>query len=190
MNSGTHEIEVKLPIDNPGEMRKRLLSLGFLISVERSFEDNHVYDLPDGSLRRRGCLFRVRDFNGRTVITYKGPAALLSQFKIREEIEAIVSPASNFHKILDGLGMRMGFHYQKYRTIFHGNCIGPVEEVVQLMLDETPIGNFLEIEGAKSAIEQVSATLGFSAADFISESYLSLYLKRFPGGENFQMVFK
>ncbi len=190
MSSATNETEVKLRIADPGQIRQKLLSLGFLISVERNFEDNHVYDLPDGSLRQRGCLFRVREYNGKTITTYKGPATIAFNVKSREEVEAEVSPGGNFHRMLEGLGMRLSFRYQKYRTEFRRNNAEAGEEGIHIMVDETPIGNYLEIEGSKEGIEAVASILGFSTADFITESYWSLYLQQAPEGEKSQMIFK
>ena len=43
------------------------------------------------------------------------------------------------------------------------------------MLDETPIGNFLEIEGRPKWIDRTARVLGFSAGDYITTSYGSLY---------------
>lgn len=190
MSSATNETEIKLKIADPGQIRQKLLSLGFLISVERSFEDNHVYDLPDGSLRQRGCLFRVREYNGKTITTYKGPATIAFNVKSREEVEAEVSPGGNFHRMLEGLGMRLSFRYQKYRTEFRRDIGKAGGEGIYVMVDETPIGNYLEIEGSKEGIESVASTLGFSTPDYITDSYLSLYLKQSTEGDKSQMIFK
>jgi adenylate cyclase class 2 len=190
MSPSTNETEVKLKITDPGQIRHKLLSLGFLIFIERSFEDNHVYDLPDGSLRQRGCLFRIRDYNGKTVATYKGPATTTFNVKSREEVEAEVSPGENFHGMLERLGMKMSFRYQKYRTEFRRDSGKVGEEEVHVMVDETPIGNYLEIEGSKDGIEATASSLGFSTTDFITDSYLSLYLKHSSEGDKSQMIFK
>jgi hypothetical protein len=44
-------------------------------------------------------------------------------------------------------------------------------------LDETPIGDYLEIEGAEDDIEPIAAELGYRTEDFITESYIALFLK-------------
>jgi hypothetical protein len=43
-------------------------------------------------------------------------------------------------------------------------------------LDETPIGEFLELEGPPSAIDRMAKLLGYSRSDYITKSYLALYL--------------
>ena len=45
-----------------------------------------------------------------------------------------------------------------------------------VMLDQTPIGDFLELEGAPRWIDRTARTLGFSSADYITASYGRLYL--------------
>jgi adenylate cyclase class 2 len=45
------------------------------------------------------------------------------------------------------------------------------------MLDQTPIGDFLELEGAAQWIDRTARTLGFSPADYITVSYGRLYLE-------------
>jgi hypothetical protein len=41
-------------------------------------------------------------------------------------------------------------------------------------LDETAIGNFIELEGSEAAISSAVRLLGVTKADYILESYLSL----------------
>jgi hypothetical protein len=43
-------------------------------------------------------------------------------------------------------------------------------------LDETPIGNFLELEGSPRWIDRTARLLGFSSSDYINRSYGYLYL--------------
>jgi len=45
-----------------------------------------------------------------------------------------------------------------------------------VLLDETPIGNFLELEGSPTWIDRTARKLGFSVKDYISRSYGYLYL--------------
>ena len=45
------------------------------------------------------------------------------------------------------------------------------------MLDETPIGDFLELEGPPRWIARAARALGRSPADYITASYGSLYLQ-------------
>ena len=71
---------------------------------------------------------------------------------------------------LKGLGYEPVFRYEKYRTEFtrpgHAGAV---------MLDETPIGDYLELEGSPRWIERTARALGKSPAEFITASYGALY---------------
>ncbi len=45
------------------------------------------------------------------------------------------------------------------------------------MVDQTPIGNFIEIEGKKSEIDITANQLGYNKNHYITQSYYSLFLK-------------
>jgi adenylate cyclase, class 2 len=45
-----------------------------------------------------------------------------------------------------------------------------------VLVDETPIGNYLELEGPPRWIDQTARLLGFTHADYITRSYGYLYL--------------
>jgi hypothetical protein len=44
-------------------------------------------------------------------------------------------------------------------------------------VDETPVGTFVEIEGTQSGIMAMAAAMGRTPADFILDSYYSLFVK-------------
>ena len=45
------------------------------------------------------------------------------------------------------------------------------------MLDETPIGMWLELEGQPEWIDRTAAQLGFTAQQYVTESYGGLWLR-------------
>ena len=47
--------------------------------------------------------------------------------------------------------------------------------LAHLDLDETPIGTFLELEGAPQAIDRAARALGFSSRHYIRGTYWSLF---------------
>jgi adenylate cyclase class 2 len=59
------------------------------------------------------------------------------------------------------------------------------------MLDQTPIGDFLELEGSPAWIDRTACALGYSPDDYITASYGALYLARCQarGVEPGHMVF-
>jgi adenylate cyclase class 2 len=188
MTKGNMETEIKLEVTHLEVLRDKILSLGFVVEVNRAFEDNWVFDFLDGRLREQRCLFRMREYNGKTTVTYKAASVASEHFKIREELETEVGDRFAFYQILERLGMQLTFRYQKYRTEF---IPAQNDEAAYLMLtlDETPIGNYMEIEGSKSDIVQVATALGFAPEGFIRDSYLALYLKMHPESKEMRMVF-
>jgi adenylate cyclase, class 2 len=81
--------------------------------------------------------------------------------------------------ILEGLGLRPALRYQKYRETYEW-------EGQEIVIDETPIGTFLEIEGDHEGIARAATLLGFSPRDYIAESYVALF---FASGGKGDMVF-
>jgi adenylate cyclase class 2 len=46
------------------------------------------------------------------------------------------------------------------------------------MFDETPIGNFLELEGDAEVIELVASRIGFKPDAYVADSYVEMQLAR------------
>ncbi|MBI3280163.1 MAG: class IV adenylate cyclase, partial [Acidobacteria bacterium] len=133
------------------------------------FESNIVYDTPTGSLRSRGVVLRLRTVRGGTTLTFKGPAAD-ARYKSRQETETSVAGAEAVRHILEGLGYRPAFRYEKYRAEW-----GEPGHAGTISVDETPIGTFLELEGAPEWIDAAARRLGFSESDYITATYGRLY---------------
>jgi adenylate cyclase class 2 len=171
MPKGVLETEVKIPVLNAAAIRERLAALQFKISQPRQLEINILYDTPDHSLRTREMLLRLRQFGSASVLTWKGPSEP-GPYKIRPELETRVDSRETMDHIFQQLGYVRTFRYEKYRTEFSRGRDG--QGVVTI--DETPIGNFLEIEGPGDWIDETAANLGFSRAEYVLASYGKLYL--------------
>ena len=169
------EIEVKLACDD----LDRLRNAGFELRLEtpRHFEDNWLLDLADQSLFRQGAALRVRSVNGNGTVTYKGVVKETheSRLKVREEIETAVDEPERLIELFERLGYRRSFRYQKYRTDYRASLDGSEMKVV---LDETPMGSFIEIEGDEPSVLKALDAAGFSANDIIRESYPELQASR------------
>jgi adenylate cyclase class 2 len=63
------------------------------------------------------------------------------------------------------------FRYEKFRTEY-----AKVSNQGKILVDETPIGDYLELEGSPRWIDRTARQLGFSKADYITRSYGYLYL--------------
>ena len=163
------EIEVKIQIDSPRRAAARLRSLGAILHRKRHFEDNFVFDYRDGRIRKSGSLLRVRISGVRQgTLTFKGPRRILGGAKSRLELESELTDGPALIQVLHRIGMRCAFRYQKQRTVFlRGSLL--------IMVDETPIGSYLEIEGKPDRIESFAARLGCGRKDFITRTYYELF---------------
>jgi len=161
------EIEIKFFLDDTNLVRDRILTLGGK-NMGRYFEHNIVYDTLRGHLRKEGSLLRLRK-SSATVLTFKGPAEEADRdFKVRTEVEVEVEDFSTMNLILESIGFQRQFIYEKWRETF---VIGDT----QLCMDALPYGNFLEIEGQKKEIRDISQTLGMTWDDRILANYHTLF---------------
>ena len=103
------------------------------------------------------------------------------------EIEVELSDAATARMILLSLGYKPVFWYEKYRTEYRRKGWPGL-----VTLDETPIGVYLELEGAPDWIDRVAETLGYSQELYITSSYGDLFRQRQrrTGGIEVRMAFK
>ena len=177
------EIEIKLRLNgNLNETRRVLRDLGFRVHKSRLHEYNVLLDTSTRVLRSHGKLIRVRRVGTHSVLTYKGPSEQ-GRYKKRHEIEVTMPDAFGVEQILNEIGYHPIFRYEKFRTEY-----AKAPATGKVLLDETPIGNYLEIEGSPRWIDTTARLLGFSADDYITRSYGYLYLaycreRRMPPGD-------
>ncbi len=188
MHRAGKETEIKLAAASAPAMHRRLRALGFHPLGPRQRERNTVWDTRKRLLKKRGCLLRLRTVGGRGWITFKGPRQRQQGFKVRTEWEAEVAPAASAENILQALGYQPVFRYEKFRTTYAQRG----RRGRKALLDETPIGIFLELEGAQAWIGRVARQLGYAPKNFITKTYGELYLawcqrRRQPPGD---MVFR
>ena len=181
------ETEVKLALTDRASIERRLADAAFQVSAARIFESNAVYDTPDQSLRQKGTMLRLRQLDHTAILTWKGPGTP-GLHKSRPELETSIGSPDLFRLILEQLGYAVHFRYDKYRVEY--SEAKPGSGVVTV--DETPIGDFMEIEGPDNWIDTTAARLGFSKNDYITESYGKLYLDhcKAHGLEPGNMVFE
>ena len=164
------ETEVKLKLPSSGDWRGRLEAAGFRISALRQFEINITYDTAGRALRSSDMLLRLRQTGEKKILTWKGPGQA-GPHKSRPELETSVGSLEILGQILTQLGFQPSFRYEKYRTEFTAPGSAGV-----ISFDETPLGDFLELEGPGEWIDETARKLGFSPRDYILESYGRLYL--------------
>jgi len=203
------EVEIKLRVDNLAGLLGRLRELGAKCTGS-VHEENTLYDTSTRDFERMQAILRMRReraarlpgkarrrgkrTNGAGgLITYKEMvsgkrAAGGGKYKVREEIEYRVKNAGRIERLFARLGLRRGFRYEKYRTRYRLASFPELD----VDLDETPIGTFLELEGSRRAIDGAARALGYSEKDYIAVSYLELYLAECErlGKKPGNMVFK
>jgi adenylate cyclase, class 2 len=179
------EIEVKIPLSDRKALEDRLQRDGFHVAVPRAWETNDIYDTDEQNLRHKGMLLRLRQTGTKAVITWKGVGEP-GRHKSRPELETSIGSREVMAQILEQLGYGRTFRYEKYRTEYSDG-----KEHGVVTVDETPIGDYMEIEGPTDWIDATAARLGFHQKDYVLESYGQLYLdycKR-HGVEPDEMVF-
>jgi adenylate cyclase class 2 len=164
------ETEVKIRVSNRASVLELLKRLNFTVCVPREFESNTLYDTDHEMLRNKGMLLRLRQAGKNCVITWKGPNES-GPYKVRPELETSIGSLETLDRILAQLGYRASFRYEKYRTEFADK--GGQGTVT---FDETPIGDFLELEGPGEWIDETARALGFSSKDYVLDSYFGLYI--------------
>lgn len=162
------EVEVKFFLEDHGKLRERLAEVGAALHVPRVYERNVRFDTPQESLLGRQELLRLRQ-DSRARLTFKGPSAAdsASEAKVREEIELDVADFDRMSAILQRLGFIPVQTYEKYRETYHWRD-------VEIVLDEMPYGNFVELEGAESDLKSVAAALGLDWSRRVLANYLGL----------------
>ncbi len=185
------ETEVKLPISDLKATRRRLGELGFRPTHRRSLEDNFLFDTPDRALRKVRSILRLRHYGGQWIVTFKGTPAADPLYKSRLEFETAVESPAAVRSIFQALGFHPVFRYQKFRSHYEPadrktiRRKNPRREKrspwlpvhMEIAVDETPIGNYVEIEGSRGAIDRVARALGYAKTDYSTFSYGALYLE-------------
>jgi adenylate cyclase class 2 len=162
------EREVKLRYASPEEAHAAVAQLGATPLRGRRLQEDCLLDTDDGRLRNLGAVLRVRLEGGKSRITFKGPPQP-GEHKVREELETVVGDGDILLRVLDQLGFRPWFRYEKYREEF------ACEDVV-VAVDETPVGTFVELEGSEAGITTVAGRLGKAPAEYLLDSYRTLFV--------------
>jgi adenylate cyclase class 2 len=165
------ETEIKFRVDDLPGLTRRLEAAGFTLETPRAFESNTLYDTPNREMRARTEILRIRDYAGRCLLTHKrlpdiGPGEDAHKHRIETETE--ISDGRALAEIFRSLGLVAAFRYEKWRTEWsdgQGHCV----------VDETPIGNYAELEGADNWIDRISARLGVDPSEYITLSYGRLF---------------
>ena len=167
--SSSNETEIKFRIADLSALSAKLRQIGFVEITPRTHEMNVLFDLPGRPLRARGDILRIRKYGESWVLTHKAKSADNNgPHKVRVETETKVEDGAKLEAIFRALQFEPVFRYEKFRAEWKG-------EHVHVVLDETPIGNFGEIEGPSEWIDKVARDLGISPADYSTDTYAGLF---------------
>lgn len=166
------EIELKFCVPDVRGFYARALRAGFLLQTPRTLERNALFDTPDRRLLSQRQLLRMREYGGTWVVTHKRPPAGnddSSFYKERLETETRVEDGDTMGAVFVELGYSPVFRYEKYRTEFH-------DGQGALVLDETPIGDFAELEGSPQWIDRALDRLEVARDLCFTDSYGRMFL--------------
>jgi len=171
------EIELKVPISDPAAFESRLREHGFHIDTPRTFEHNTLYDTPARDLRSRIEILRIRRYGNLCTVTHKRTTTQQNptesaRYKVRIETETTVADGEALATIFQHLGYIPAFTYEKYRTEWSH----PADPTCHIVLDETPIGTYAELEGSPDWIDRTVTQLGLDPATCLTDSYGKLFL--------------
>jgi adenylate cyclase class 2 len=161
------EVEIKFRVAGLPALARNLRGAGFRLITPRTHEVNTLYDLPGGVLRGRKELLRLRKYGLRWTLTHKS-GRKTGRHSSRAELETKVADGKKMDTILRALGYTPSFRYEKFRAEW-------TDDNGQVVVDETPIGNFCEIEGPPRWIDATAKKLGVNAGDYITKNYATLF---------------
>lgn len=174
------EIELKFPVADPDALQARLPGLGFHLQTPRTFEHNTLFDTPGRELRARRQVLRVRRYGDVCTVTHKrqpdAEALDTTRYKIRVETETTVAECDAMTEIFRQLGYVPAFIYEKYRSEWSRPSGEASATIAHLVLDETPIGIYAELEGPTAWIDRTLAELQIDPATCLTDSYGKLFL--------------
>jgi adenylate cyclase class 2 len=164
------EIELKFVVADERRLREQVEALGFSLVTERTFEDNTLYDSPERRLLAERQILRLRRYGGKCTVTHKRQAGGDDRrYKARIETESQVEDCAALEEIFAQLGYGPVFKYEKFRTEWETTA-------GHLVLDETPIGVWAELEGPPEWIDTMLERLGVAAENCTTQSYGKLFL--------------
>jgi len=161
------ETEIKFRVADLRALGRKLRALKFRQVTRSTREFNTLYDLPGQTLRKRKELLRLRQYGSEWKLTHKS-GSKVSRHSTRDELETGVKDGKTMEKILRALGYAPSFRYEKLRAEW-------TDHKGQLVIDQTPIGNYCELEGPPRWIDATAKKLGVSHSEYITRNYATLF---------------
>ena len=182
--SSANEVEIKFRVSDHQAISEKLRLAGFHLKTARTHEINTLYDRSGHPLRRKGELLRLRKYGSEWLLTHKSKGKS-GRHKTRLETQTKVADGDKLDAILQSLAYKPSFRYEKFRTEW-------TDGSGDVVIDETPIGNFGEIEGPPDWIDRTATALGIAEDQYITANYAELFLnwKKKTRSKAKQMTFR
>jgi len=171
------EVEVKAKADL-SKVRPILENIGAVkIGVEE--QSDTYFAAPHRDFAKTDEALRIRNLDGRAVLTYKGPK-LDSVSKTRKEFETFVDE-KNTIEILHALGFSEAGAVRKSREVFRAGditvCLDSVEGLGEFLEVEIVAGEEQELGPIRLKLFELLKQFGVREEDSIRTSYLELVLE-------------
>ncbi len=162
------EAEIKIPVEDLDSIREALIGAHATTVHSMAREVNLLLDTDDRCLQDAGNILRLRRYGCRHILTFKGPAVYHGPVKERPEHETEIENTERMLEILDHLGLRAVTRYEKDREMW-------LVDEISVVLDHTPMGDFVEVEGPRERLQTAVRSLGLEPSTAVKGSYLSLW---------------
>jgi len=166
-NKNLQEVEVKLYTPDLSVIQQSLEKLGAELTKPRVFERNIRYENATETFMKKGIVLRMRQ-DDTARLTYKSGKTVDNGITKRFEAEVEVSDFDTMDTILRLLKFEPYMVYEKYRTTY-------TLDDAEIVLDELPYGNFMEIEADVDMIESLITRLGLDDIPRIPNSYTQIF---------------
>jgi len=130
--------------------------------IREDFEENTLYS--GGILSKKPAVLRVRKIGNKTILTYKQRIENAADVKQQIEYETVVEKAEEMEMIIESLGFEKALVYEKRRQTWQFRA-------VEVVLDELPFGQYMEIEGSITAIAEAEMLLEIENLQVENETY-------------------
>jgi adenylate cyclase class 2 len=164
------ESELKIPVAGLDSVRASLQRARAVMVQMMAREINLLLDTDDSRLREAGCLLRLRQHGNRNILTFKGPVSYRGAIKERPEHETEIADVDRMGDILEQLGFGVFMRYEKNREEW-------LLDGCSVVLDHTPMGFFVEVEGPREKLQEIADLLALDVAKAVRGSYVSLWME-------------
>jgi adenylate cyclase class 2 len=115
-------------------------------------------------LSEKRAVLRIRKIDDKSILTYKQRIENAADVKQQIEYETVVEKAEEMEMIIESLGFEKSLVYEKRRQTWQ-------LRTVEVLLDQLPFGQYMEIEGSVTAIAEAEMLLDIENLAVENETY-------------------